>query len=351
MSKVQNSIETLQPMELTPKIISFALVTRLLRTEIPYLNEFLSYYKHIGVDYFYLVSTEPEHSQEIINAVAKEYIDVVRLVDKNPKDNFNLCTNVALPMINETYLLHVDMDEFLYLNGQTLSEFIHSEALHEDNARNIECNFTWIMSPLCSELSAPSIQSILERKKFFHSTIKQSLMRTENIKTIRNHVFVPKTTKTQKQYDPIKTKYFIFHVSSRGMFDTINKIHYGKYETVKRSTNPKEDLLDLLYNTNSSSLPNRIILLAFQNKFSDHYIKINFKYPKLKYSTDLDVLNELTINGLKALFGKDIIDIDIRKVVLEKMDLYPIPKELVNEYAAGNITLLKALAAIEEAKT
>ena len=124
--------------------ISFALITRFQRSEIPFLNEFLAYYRYLGVDRFYLVNTEPKNSRTIATAVSAEFRDMVEHIDKRPEDGLGECPNCALSKIGETFLLHVDMDEFLYLNGMTLPEFIDREGLNDHSAEFLECLFYWL---------------------------------------------------------------------------------------------------------------------------------------------------------------------------------------------------------------
>jgi hypothetical protein len=68
------------------KDLSFALVTRLQKSETPYLNEFLEYYINIGIDKFYLVNTEPHNHEFIEQAIAPEFKDMICLLDKREED-------------------------------------------------------------------------------------------------------------------------------------------------------------------------------------------------------------------------------------------------------------------------
>tara|TARA_R110002111_G_scaffold99170_6_gene153321 strand:- start:42158 stop:42451 length:294 start_codon:yes stop_codon:yes gene_type:complete len=70
---------------------------------------------------------------------------------------------------------------------------------------------------------------------------------------------------------------------------------------------------------------------------------LDFEYPKLEYGTNTELLKEITLNGLKGLLDVDVSEKELEKVVLDKLNRYEIPVELVDSYAAGNINLLTAI--------
>jgi len=326
--------------QMVGKRIDFALVTRLQWIEVPFLNEFLAYYKCLGIDHFYLINTEPENNEAIANEVSSEFKGMVELIDKHSEDGLNECPNRALTRIREKFLLHVDMDEFLYLNGMTLHEFIINEGLRGGKSRSVECFFNWVMSPLCQERYVHSIQEILSKKYFFTSKTGKSLARTQDIINIRPHRFKLRGRKVERRYDPITSSCFIFHVSARGIFDVINKAQFSGF---KSSRDPAKELFELIFDKTSSTLPDRFILLAFQSKFESHIMGIDFEFPKIVHGTNTRLLKEITLNGLRELLGVKVDEMELEKIVLEKINRYEIPVELVDSYAAGEINLNKVI--------
>lgn len=232
--------------------INFALVSRLQWIETPFLNEFLAYYKNLGIDRFYLVNTEPKNRELITNEISSKFKGMVELIDKRPEDGLNECPNGALKRIREKFLLHVDMDEFLYLDGMTLPEFINHEGLQGSNSKFVECFFNWVMSPLTQELYAPSIKEILSKKYFFPSRTGKSLARTQDIKRIKPHRFELYGKKTRKEYNPITSNYFVFHIAARGIFDILNKVQFSKFKDSKYSREPDKELFELIFNKTSN---------------------------------------------------------------------------------------------------
>ncbi len=326
--------------------ISFALVVRVQKSETPFINEFLEYYRHLGINKFYLVNTEPTNREFIANEISPEFKDTVQLINKRSKDTLYSCPNIALPKVSETFLLHIDLDEFLYLNGMRLDEFMKVEGLYDSQDKFIEYSFNWVMSPLCNEIYAPSINSILNKKYFFPSKGVKSLALTKNITTISCHKFDLIGQKKIKKYNCKVNNCFIFHVSSRGIFDIINKIQFGQYGNLKQSINPKKELSEFIFDKTSISIPARFILLAFQSRFTDYVIKCNFDYPKLKYKTDTNLLKEITLNSLENLLNKKIIEKDLEKIIIIKMNQLSIHPSLFHLYSKGEISLLNVLNCI-----
>lgn len=322
---------------------SFGLVTRLQVTELPFLNEFLAYYIHLGVDQFYLINTEPENKEQIESAVPSEFKGSVEVINKRPKDNLESSLNCVLPKVGEAFLLNVDMDEFLYLDGLTLPEFINQEGLIGGNGEPLECHFNWVMSPFCDGLYAPSIRSILEKRKFFPSRTKKSLARVKNAVQIKSHKFIFWGAGKVMKYDPAASGCFVFHVSARGVFDVVNKINFGNYANEKDAVDKRKELHELIFDHSSESLPARFVLMAFQNKFNDYFMDVNFEFPALGHVTDIQKLRKFTLDGLEKLLGVKVTEKDM-SVVVEKIDRYPIPRDLVESYARGEINLLKVLA-------
>lgn len=332
---------------------SFALVTRLQINETPFINEFLAYYKCLGIDRIYLINTDPENSKAIIASVSEEFEDMVEHINKEPEDGLVECPTRALSKIGETFLLHVDMDEFLYLNGMTLPEFVNNEGLNDPRAESVECLFYWVMSPLCQELYAPSIDAILAKKYFFASKTEKSLARKQNIAAINNahnFDFVSHVKKEIREYDPRTSNCFVFHVSSRGIFDIINKIQFGQFRDIKESLDPAKELHELIFDKASTTLPNRFVLLAFQSRFTSHVLNINFEYPELEHGTNTKLLKEITLTKLRDLLGVEVTEKDIEEVVLDKINRYVISPDLVDKYAAGRIILLKVLKRLQDPK-
>lgn len=323
---------------------TFAIVTRLQKSETPYLNEFLAYYKHIGINKCYLINTEPDNYEFIKQVISTEFKDMVSLLNQREQDNIKGCQDMVLPMVKETFLLSLDMDEFLYLDGMTLSEFVESEQLEKYKNEFLECAFHWVMTPLCDELYAHSIKSILEKKYFFPSQQVKTMYFSKDIVHIGEHKNSLKAPiGVNKTYKAQTSNCFIFHVSSRGVMDIINKIQFGKFKDLKESREPQSELNELIFSTSSNFLPSRFVLLAFQSRFRAYLIECDFHYPDLQYSTDTTLLKELTLNGLKSLLNRDVCEQDLKNLIYDKMNEYKISPDLVEAYSNEKIALMDAL--------
>lgn len=330
--------------------VSIALVTRLQRSETPFLNEFLTYYSWLGIDHFYLVNTEIENRSVIESAIDSSYRERVRLIDKHQEDSLNESQNRALPFVKETFLLHLDMDEYLYLNGMTLRQFLIAEGWDEKSMGSVECFFNWVMSPLCDQRYATSIKSILQKNYFFNSAQGKSLALTRDVKKINRHEFDFIGEKRVEKYGIGRGNCFVFHVSARGIFDILNKLLFGQYGNLKRSYDPSTEIADLLFDNDSRQLPNRFVLLAFQSRFQAYQMNVRFDFPELNHQTDISLLKAITLGGVKDCLGVDFSPDEIERIVVEKMGKYTIPDDLVLAYAKGETSLLKVLRFFEEQK-
>ncbi len=330
---------------------TFALVVRTQKSETPFLNEFLEYYKYIGINSFYIINTEPNNRKFIENIISKEFKDMLTLIDKTDKDPINECQNIALAQVKETFLLHLDMDEFLYLDGMTLAEFITSEQLEHDKDNFLECSFNWLMTPLYDKLHESSIKKILNKNYFFPSGHVKSMYYTKDINNIGIQFSSLKSQNIlKKSYSIQKDNIFIFHVSTRGLMDTFNKIQFSQFGGLKKSQEPKKELNEFIFDKSSKFLPNRFILVAFQSRFTSCIVKCKYSYPNLKHQTDIELLKKITLEGLVALLDKDVLEIDLEKYIYHKMDNYPIDMDLVEAYQKNETNLVGILQTISKYK-
>ena len=120
---------------------TFALISRFMTSDIPYLPEWFEYYYRLGIDHFYLYYVDKryinvEHACQ--PHIGKNY--TIRLVNPRNRD-INLVLRDIPYSIKEDYCIHVDSDEFLWLNGMTLSQFV--ERYNTYNS----FTFPWLMCP------------------------------------------------------------------------------------------------------------------------------------------------------------------------------------------------------------
>lgn len=309
--------------------VTFALVTRVQFIEIPFINEFLSYYIYLGVNRVYMIVNEPEEIENISSEIADVYRAKVTLISNTEGLPLNKEFSLAFEQISETFVLNVDMDEFLYLNGGTLIDFT-SKYLESRGFRYQGFAFRWIMTPCFKHLYRSSIGEILSDKYFFESKTYKSMALTSSIVGLGNHKFQYRPGGRVCKLHPVRDRAFIFHVSSRGIYDVLNKTQHGS----KRSEDPKRELSELLFDPGSRRLPDRFLNLVFQSRFQSYSIDIDFDFPDLSYESNTESLQEITLDSLTNTLDRRIERNDLN-LVFEKIRDYPIPSKLVDQYAAG----------------
>ena len=323
--------------------LNFALVSRVQWSEAPYLNEFIAYYVHLGCRTIYLVNTEPLNFDKLKNQVAEEFREQVKIINELDERPLDDSPNRALKKVEETFLLHVDMDEFLYLDGMSLPEFVEREGLQPFGREPLKIVFQWINTPLCNSLYSSSIKAIADQRYFFESVSVKCMGETREITSLAPHNMTYISRAKTIKYCPIKTNYFVLHFCSRGIFDIINKIQFGKYTDAKRSLNPGLELKELIFDESSTFLPNRFKLFAFLGRFNSHLVSPPVDYPSLGYETNVELLRTITDGGLEKLLHAKVVEGNLEKVVMKKVSEFHIPKNLVELYAAKKIGLLDVL--------
>lgn len=328
---------------------SFALVSRFQFCETPFLNEFINYYCDLGIDHFYLINTEPQNYEQIHSKIVQEYLQKISIINNDTGEPIRQCQNLALPFITETFTLHVDLDEFLYLNGKTLMEFITEYVDGKNNPIYGAFTFRWVMSPCYKYLCKQSIKDILSDNYFFPSRERKTMALTAMIKEMkRSHFFRYKNDILQKDINVSKQNIFIFHLSSRGIYDIINKTQF-QFFPLKRDANPAKELHQLIFNNTSTQLPNRFVLLAFQSRFLKHTLPLSYTFPDLKYTTDTELLESITLEGLRRLLGRDVNNQDLHNIT-RKLENFHMPSDLVDQYATFQISLKQVIKYIKPSR-
>lgn len=339
-----NQHETVRLRDNTPSF-SFALVSRFQYCETPFLNEFINYYVELGIDHFYFVNTEPDNLERIESHVAPEYSARMTIINKEPSIRVRGCQNLLLPHVKESFTLHVDLDEFLYLDGKNLRTFLADYLDPDNRPTHGAFTFPWVMSPCYKYVHRKSIRDILSDDYLFPSREVKSMALTAVTKEIGEHRFTYGEQVVERNLDVNDDNVFIFHVSSRGIFDIINKVQYGRLRSAKESLNPVEELDDLLFDPKSRRLPNRFVALAFQSRFRKHTLSLSYRFPELRHVTNTQLLEDITLSGLKGLLGKDVSKQDTLGVI-SKIRKFRVPRYLVDQYASKRINILDAIKAI-----
>jgi len=165
---------------------------------------------------------------------------------------------------------------------------------------------------------------------------------TNTIKELGTHRFEYSGDVEKRDFSVENDNIFIFHVSSRGIYDTINKIQYSQFFSVKRSVNPAKELHCLIFDHKSTNLPNRFKSLAFQSRFDEHTLLLDFRFPDLSYGTDTQLLENITLEGLRNLLENKITKQELYNII-PKVQNFDICPDLVDLYASKQINIVNVI--------
>lgn len=273
-------------------MITIAIISRFIDIDIPYMSEWFEYYDNLGITRYYLIDNNENptnldilkyypKNKVIISHVSPSVHSIKKIDHVFSKVNFN---------ISEDYLLHVDSDEFLFLDNLTLQSFL-------EKYKNYNYfQFNWLMAPSKKAINF-SISDILkdtDSPKFFVNQYK-SMAKTNIIKfPITNpHAFtVNKKVNLFKKYNI----FFIIHFSFRSIYDSYLKLIYNN-DSIRYQQDIIDRFLDIsVKKIYIDQIPNTALIYMSQITYNknlatqDQIKKIQLN---IKSQTDTDRLEKM----------------------------------------------------------
>ncbi len=258
--------------------MSIAIVSRFMNIDLPYQSQWFEYYIHLGISHFYLYYVDRtfldiEHivHHYPTNKISLKKIDLNLIQDSN-----NLFFDDPF-QIKEDYILHIDSDEYLYLNNQRLSDFIK---IHP----NIDAfYFYWYMCP-SPKLYLYNMNEVLQDTFAKKYIIKMYKVLAKN----KNIAFLPGNTHDFHfvNYQPIKkymeNPYFLIHFSYRGICDSYYKYiyqdlpnHRDKILAEKKMNILQPSITSIFMN----ELPSRVAVYLAEISNRNPHIQLNITLP------------------------------------------------------------------------
>ncbi len=289
--------------------ITTAVISRFMTIDLPYYSQWLEYYDKLGFDYFYLYYIDDyfeEDLEKVLTYFPKDKIQIIK-VDKN-KIYPNAVFKKILLNIKEEYVFNVDSDEFLYLGGMNIKQFLNKFKKFN------YFRFNWLMAPSLSEKNN-SLNDILFDKKSpkyflveYKSLSKTKFINFKNTKTPHNFVIKPnfrnnikkfESLKLNKKINNIKNKFFIIHFCYRDMLDCFYKQLSQTLFLVKDKT------INYFFNDTITfkSMPKRF--LVYFSEIINKNQKINNININLNLTTSIN--NDYLLNTLKHKLNNKLI--------------------------------------------
>jgi len=290
-----------------------ALMSRVQLIEGPFLNEFIEYYRNIGINHFYFINTEPKNLDKIKAFISSLFLKNVTFYNHNGNINkFDYCRNLFNKMTQD-YILHVDTDEFLILpkTTPTLPVLIQHD-------KNVELFiFKWTFIVVNKLYSTSMLNYLFDPNAMYNDyparkvMFKRSVWLKDPTARLTPHLANFNTIKT-KTFEPLKKDPFILHFCVRSYLHTIEKCKHQKLKV--DSTKSLDEMLvsnDPQFSLIHVRFKITVALLATNNGFiKDLHLHDNFNIPlsNMCVETDLDVPDEYNlckkINKLTTLLKK-----------------------------------------------
>jgi len=285
------------------------------RNESPYAEEWLEYHFSIGIDRVYYVSTDSDFSRTRAFMDGCEFrsrIELLHFDDFRPGWQMR-CYNAHLPLIEEDWILVIDVDEFLYLNVfLDLKEFLE----------NIRCDIGQIQFPWLLLMSPNYCESrvfdILIRSTKHVSDHVKSMVRREccsglgihshGVRGLRNSLSsgqeLPAMTKHSaflKSPEYFGQHPFVLHFCSRGHLDVMNRIIDHQFFNTKNGQAERNRLSSYLTGVaNWTNIPTRYMLTKFYSSLPTTTVQCSIGRT-INSRTNLQDLENIFLRNIRSI--------------------------------------------------
>lgn len=219
-----------------------------------YLYHFIYYYQSLGFDKIYILQDRGQDPLEINPEDFKIEIQILPVVYPPGYTNFNKVqywnsTFMIQKVIQEDWILLCDIDEYLYLHGKTIKEYIGSLPM-KDNVGQVQ--FPWMCVEHIGQQQENILNSLNLNQWNTNDEVKSIVRRDVFIKAVDNHhniiknIFENKkmftlhhqilTMHAKKRYprfrfpDYYSEHPFMIHFHTRGLTNILVKILSYKYK-------------------------------------------------------------------------------------------------------------------------
>lgn len=250
---------------------TFAVLTRGMYDESPFLAEFVGYYLSLGFDQVYFINTDTQigYVNQCLPPILSARVTVIDMPNVG-EDWQELVLNEAIRWISEEWVLVVDLDEFLVLHGQSIQAHVHRYGVGYSKFR-----FRWLLA-LSTNYFETSVFDLIDGPLYVSNTGKIMARRTSIDQLSLHDASITSGHAVECTFD-YAVDPFILHVSCRGFLDLISRIvgrNYGNDKTgrdqvdrLKRFLKSSDERLD--------QYPFRFHLYRIQLTSADTTIRVN----------------------------------------------------------------------------
>jgi hypothetical protein len=295
---------------------SVAVISRIYIGEIPYIDAFIEHYFKIGISKLYLVITNLA-DENCIKEYLKHKSYAIEFINSNLDENESITMdsmNYTLEYVKETYLLHIDIDEYLDIHPfesiNHLVEHINCDKIH----------FNWAITVFDGNCDTNlACRGMTHRKKPFKTLCKTALIKNF---TSNGHDF-----DTVTPVNSVESTNYLIHYWGRTFNDILIKIIYGdRFKDLKSSK--LQELLDMIEYNSNKFIPVRLKMLALLSRLNKTIpLPRDFISGKInKEKEDELVLSKLSKDQVQIIYERynvfrEMFDINKHEVNYYKLGL------------------------------
>ncbi len=219
---------------------TFAVLTRGMLDETPFLKEFVQHYLNIGFDRVYFVNTDTQRGY-VADCLGPDLAERVTVIDASNQglDWQEKVLNDAVVSIRESWILGVDVDEFLFLHGQTIHDIV--SRCPADSSR---LHFRWALS-LSTRYAESSVVDLLDSPLRMSRTVK-TMSRRSRLRRMTVHDSEVSDGRSVDITTDYATDPFIVHFACRGILDLMARVVGRNYGNAKSGPAEVETLRRLI---------------------------------------------------------------------------------------------------------
>lgn len=264
-----------------------AVLVRGMQDEAPFLHEFIEHYINLGFQRVYYINTSGSRAYIDQCLPAQLMTNLVVLDAPNTTPNWQLsAVNAALESVKEDWFLNVDLDEFLFLGGRTIGQFLYSIP---ENVSVIRFSWHLVLSTAYAEASVKSITSRYQSRSLQFKTMAL----TKNVSDCGLHDVKTLTPSSIYSPRPYEDHARLVHFACRGLYDLVNRIVDRNYEDAKSAPGEIERLKSFFYTRDQREVlfPFRFNLYRVELSFPSHVVPFRTSQGFIHSGTNIDLLH------------------------------------------------------------
>ncbi len=289
-----------------------AIISRFMNIDLPYMSQWFEYYDCVGINHYYLYYVDHTfyNLEELLNHFPKNKVTIKEITLNSIQDSNSVFYDYPFT-IKEEYILHIDSDEYLYLNNENIYTFIQKHKYVD------AFYFYWYMCP-SNNIIINNVNEILENKnskKYFIKNYK-ILFKNKDFRYIKGYSHDVTFLKNNVSKKYMENPYFLIHFSYRGIYDCYYKYKYQNlinHNDIKNKFNICNENIKSLY---INQVPSRILVYLGEINNKNTHVDINIILPIIKKS-------QYELYKLFDNTTQENIDLFIKRIKnLEKYEIY-----------------------------